>query len=269
MYESYWKLRERPFENDQNTDYFFGAREYREALVRLIYAVLQQKPCVLLIGEAGCGKSYILQSLANELTAKRAKVGLVRNPSSDPNDLLRQIAGALGVRRPAAAKSELVAAIEQSVAYHRERGSRVVVAIDDADAIENERAYEELRLLLNLEQSGRPILTLVLAGAPRLRAQLQRVPGLLQRVAVSFTVPPMTEEESIGYVAHRLGLADGDRHIFDPRALREIYRSSRGVPRLINHVCDLSLLLGAAEGRRRIDARIVGKAKDEWREVQP
>lgn len=269
MYEQYWKLRERPFENDQNTEFFYSSREHGEALVRLTYAVMQQRPCVLLIGESGCGKSFLLRSLANDLVGRGVKVGIVKNPTSDPLDLLRQIALAFGVRRPAATKSELLVALEQHLSDPRDRGSRAMLAIDDADAIESERAYEELRLLQNSDQGGRPLVTLVLAGASRLRAQLQRVPGLLQRVAMTFALPPLTEEEAIGYVSHRLGQAEGDRQIFDPRALREIYRASRGVPRLINHVCDLSLLLGAAEGRRHIDARIVGKAKEEFKEIQP
>lgn len=268
VYEQYWKLREKPFENDQNTEFFYQSRDHREALVRILYAIMESKGCVVLTGEAGCGKTFLLHSLARELAKKRVKVAMVKNPAQDPLDLLRQIATTFGVKSAVATKSELVSALEQYLAYYRERGVRAVLLIDDADTIEVERAYEELRLLLNLEQNGKPLLTLVLAGQPRLKAALRRVPGLSQRVAVSFALAPLSEDEAIAYVNHRMKLVDGERQIFDIRALRDVYRSSRGVPRLINHLCDLSLLLGAAEGRRAIDSRIVAKAREELKETQ-
>ncbi len=268
MYEQYWKLREKPFENDQNVDYFFQSREHREALVRILYAIAESKGCVLLAGEPGCGKTFLLHSLARELGKRRVKVAMVKNPSADPLDLLRQVAQAFGVKSATATKSELIAALEQYLAYYRERGVRAVLLVDDADTIDNDRAYEELRLLQNLESEGRPLLTIVLAGHPRLRAQVRRVPGLAQRVAVSYQVPPLAEEETIAYVNHRVERAEGDKHIFDLRALREVHRSTRGIPRLINQLCDLSLLLGAAEGRRSVDPRTVARARDEMKELQ-
>src|SRR5690606_25706139 len=122
------------------------------------------------------------------------------------------------VRNAHATKSELVAGLEQYLAYYRERGVRAVLLIDDADLIGNDRAYEELRLLLNLEQGGRPLLTMVLCGQPRLKAVIRRVPGLAQRVALSYTIPALTEEEAERYVAHRLKKVHGNGAIFDPRA---------------------------------------------------
>lgn len=268
MYEQYWKLREKPFENDQNTGFFFNSRDHREALVRIIYAIMESKACVILTGEAGCGKTFLLNSLARELTEKRVKVAMVRNPSSDALDLLRQIAQTFGVRNAQSTKSELVAALEQYLGYYRERGVRAVLIVDDADLIDADRAYEELRLLLNLSLGGKGLLTLVLAGTNRLRTAVRRVPGLAQRVALSYAIPPLTEEDSIAYVNHRMKQVEGDHHIFEMRALRDIYRTTRGVPRLINNICDLSLLLGAAEGLRNVDARIVARAREEFKEIQ-
>jgi len=266
MYEQHWKLKVKPFENDQNTEFFYQSREHREALVRLLYAIMESKGCVLLTGEPGCGKTFVLHALANELAEKKVKVAMVKNPSGDPIDLLRQIAQTFGVRSAHAAKSELVAGIEQYLAYYRERGIRAVLLIDDADMIGNDRAYEELRLLMNLEQGGRPLLTMVLAGHPRLRSILREIPGLSQRIALTYAIPALSEDESIRYVEYRLGRVNGKTDIFEDRALREIYRASGGVPRLINHLCDLSLLVGASEGRQVVDARVVHKARNEFRE---
>jgi general secretion pathway protein A len=268
VYEQYWKLKEKPFENDQNPEFFYQSRDHREALVRVIYAIMESKGCVLLTGEAGCGKTFLLHSLALDLGKKRVKVAMLRNPAHDAIDLLRQIAQTFGVKAALSTKSEMVAALEQYLVYYRERGVRVVLLIDDADTIESDRSLEELRLLLNLELGGKPMLTLVLAGQPRLRGQLRRVPGLAQRVAVSYALAPLSEDDSVAYVNHRMKRAEGDWHIFELRALREVYRSTRGVPRLINHICDLSLLLGAAEGRRYVDARVVAKAREEFKDSQ-
>jgi general secretion pathway protein A len=268
VYETYWKLREKPFENDQNIGFLFHSREHREALVRIIYAIMESKSCVVLTGEAGCGKTYLLNSLARELTEKRVKVAMIRNPSGDGLDLLRQIAQTFGIRNAQATKSELVSALEQYLGYYRERGVRAVLIIDDADTIDDDRAFEELRLLLNLNLAGKSLLTLVLAGSTKLRTSIRAVPGLAQRVALAYTLPALTEEDSINYVNHRIKAVEGDYHIFDLRALRDIYRSSRGIPRLINNLCDLSLLLGAAEGRRAVDSRIVARAREEFKEIQ-
>ena len=267
MYETYWKLREKPFENDQNISFFYHSRDHREALVRVIYGIMESKGCVLLTGEAGSGKTFVLQSLARELAEKRVKAAVVKNPSSDPIDLLRQIAQAFGVRNAQPQKSELIASLEQYLAYYRERGVRSVLLIDDADTIDNDRAYEELRLLLNLTLGGKPLLTIVLAGANRLRAQVRRVPGLAQRVAISYALASLTEEEAVAYVNHRMKAVEGDHHIFDIRAIRDIHRSARGNPRVMNNICDLSLLIGAAEGRRNVDQRVVGRAREEFKEI--
>ncbi|GIW72607.1 MAG: ATPase [Planctomycetota bacterium] len=268
MYEEHWKLRAKPFENDLDTSFFYPSREHREALVRLLYAVSEGKGCALLTGEPGCGKTFLLHRLAAELAERGVRVALIKNPASEPLDLLRQIARALGVRNADTSKSDLVAALEQFLVYHRARGSRAVVLIDDADVIDDERAYEELRLLLNLESGGRGLLTLVLAGPARLTKIVRRVPGLAQRVAVSASLPPLGGSETSGYIAHRLGRAQGRPEIFDRRALSEIHRASGGVPRLINHICDLSLLIGASEGSQRIDARIVERAQQEIRDLR-
>jgi len=268
MYEQHWNLTDKPFENDQNTEFFYRSRDHREALVRLLYAIMESKGCVLLTGDAGLGKTFLLSALTRELEEKKVRVAVVKNPASDPVDLLRQIARAFGVRNAHETKSELVAALEQYLVYYRERGARAVLVVDDADLIGSERAYEELRLLLNLDHGGRPLLTMVLSGQPRLKAVVRQVAGLAQRVALSCSLLALNEDDCERYVVHRLQKVSGAaERIFDARALHEVFRSSRGIPRLINHLCDLSLLVGASEGRRVVDARVVQKARNELKEI--
>ncbi|MHC4830328.1 MAG: ExeA family protein [Planctomycetota bacterium] len=268
MYEKHWRLREKPFENDQNIAFLFQSKDHREALVRLLYAIMESKGCVVLTGDAGCGKTFILNALAEELSEKKVKVAMIKNPAIEPLDLLRQIAQTFSVRNVHATKSELITGLEQYLSYYRERGVRAVLMIDDADLIRDDRTYEELRLLLNLEQMGRPLLTLVLAGQPRLKSVVRGVPGLAQRVALSCKLPPLRETDVTEYILHRLSQVSGNgAEIFNDRAIREVYRTSRGVPRLINHLCDLSLLVGASEGKDVIDPDVVQKARSEFKEI--
>lgn len=267
MYEKHWKLRAKPFENDLDIAYFFRSREHREALIRLLYTILESKGAVLLTSDPGCGKTYLLHMLAKELEDKRARVAMIKNAASEPLDLLRQITQAFGVRSVTESKSDLVAGLEQVLAYHRESGARAVLIIDDVDLIRDERAFDELRLLMNLELGGRPLLTLVLSGQTRLKAIIREMPGLAQRVALSCTLPALGREDALRYVAHRLRKADGRGDVFDDDALQEIYRGSRGVPRLINHLCDLALLLAASEGVSTIDSQVVARARNEFKEI--
>jgi type II secretory pathway predicted ATPase ExeA len=268
MYEKHWQLGSKPFENDLDTKFFFASREHREALVRLLYAVTEGKGAALLVGEPGCGKTFLLYRVADELRERGVRVALIKNPASDAIDLLRQVARAFGVRDADGSKSEVVAGLEQFLGYHRERDTRSVLLIDDADIIDNERAYEELRLLLNLEKDGRPLLTIVLAGRPRLTKQLRVVPGLAQRVALKASLPAFSNGETPKYVTHRLGLVNAPDDIFEAHALTAVHKSTGGVPRLINHVCDLSLLIAASEGLDRIDAAVVDRAQQEIRDLR-
>jgi len=266
MYERYWRFRDKPFENDQNIDFFYYSRDHREALVRLIYAIRELKGLVLLTGDAGCGKTFVLSNARRELLKRGYKVALVSSPARDSVDLLRQIALEFGIRKVEPLKSEIVFALRDYFGYHLQQGAASVLMVDDADTIDDERTLEELKLLLNLEKNGRPLVQLVLAGQPRLRAQLKRIASLNQRVGQSYHLSPLSEEDANGYIGHRLRAVNGSRRIFDPRAIREIYRSSRGVPRLINNLCDLSLLIACSERRGMIDPQTVGEAREEFKE---
>lgn len=263
MYEKHWDLGSKPFENNWDTSFFFPSDDHREALVRLLYAVNEGKGSVVVCGDPGCGKTFLLHALAHELRSLGVKVAFVVNPASDPTDLLRQVARAFGVRNVDTGPSELLGAVEQFLSYHQRRGERSVLLIDDADHIGEVAGYNQLRLLSNLQDQGETLLSVILAGQPRLPKLLKLVPGLVQRVAFSASLSALARDETPGYVQHRISKAQGRNGLFDRRALQEIYQCTGGVPRLINHVCDLSLLIGASEGRSVIDASVVGRARTE------
>ncbi len=267
MYERYWKLRGKPFENDLDTGFIFYGAEMKEGLVRALYSVSSGKSLMLLTGEAGCGKTFLCQALARELASKSHLVAMVVNPADDPLELLRQIAHQLGISPVPRARTEILAEIHDALADASSSGARAVVIVDNAETIENDRVLEEVRLLLDLESDGRTLATVVLVGQPRLRHSLRRVPSLLARVNVQFHIPALGLDEACAYISHRLSQVNGNGRIFAERALHEVYRASRGVPRMINNICDLALLLGMSGRRGQVDQATVSEAKEEFREL--
>lgn len=267
MYERYWKFSKKPFENDQDTSLIFYAKDHKEALLRLLYTVSESKGLMLLTGDTGCGKTFLCHTIRKELETQSFVVSLVSNPADDPVELLKQIAFELGVSPVPNGKSELLACLRAALGELVASDSRTVLIIDNAETIDNDKVLEEIRLLLDLENQGRSLLTVILSGHTRLRAALKRFPSLFQRVALQFHVPAFTESEARSYIEHRLQAAGGNSRIFNPRAISEIFGASRGVPRLINNICDLSLLLAFSARRGQIDGSTVNQAREEFSEL--
>ena len=234
-------------------------------MIRMLFAIHEAKSLILLTGETGCGKTFLLNAVRRELMSRSYRVAMITSPSSDPLDLLRQISLELGIHTVEWAKSEILHALRKFLVYHMQKNSRTVLIVDDADTIDGIKAFEELKLLLNLEKDGRFLLTLTLAGQPRLKGILKKVPSLNQRVALNSQLPPLSEEDAFGYINHRLKRVNGSKKIFSYKAMKEIYKASRGFPRRINDLCDLALLIGFSERRSQVDVAAILEAKSEFK----
>ena len=256
MYEAYWGLREPPFDNSPNPKFFYMSPEHEEALVRMLYAVRQRKGCAMLTGEYGCGKTTLTRALIQRLEAERYEVGLLTNPPGTPLDLLREVLYQLGQETTETRKPELVHQLHGLLVRNAQAGRDTVVIVDEAQLIDDDAVFEELRLLLNVQTDERFLMTLLLVGSTELAGRVRRLRHLDQRVAIRYHLNTLDERHTGAYIAHRLRMAGRTEPVFTEAAVHRIFDATHGVPREINNICDIALLVGYAQRVERIGEEI-------------
>jgi general secretion pathway protein A len=259
MYCEYWKLKKLPFENVPDPSFVFYSPNHDESLMRLFYTVKGRKGACMLTGEVGCGKTTISTVFQEKLKNGNFEVGLITNPNLSNIELLQEILYKLGANGHHTKKLELIHALHDKVLENLKAKRETVVVIDEAHLIREEETYEELRLLLNLQDKNRFLFTLVLVGQPELKALIGRIPQLSQRIPIKYHLPPLNFIETFKYVQFRLRRAGNQGNIFTGDAAKEIYAYSGGIPRKINNICDMSLLAGFVEQARVINRAIIKK----------
>lgn len=260
MYLEYWGLDELPFENVPDPRFFYPSAEHQEALLRMFYAVNSRKGAAMLTGEIGCGKTILSRTLIQDLPPDRYEVGLIANPSLNPIEFLREILYQLGAETHSESKLDLLHALNSQVTKNLNAGKDTVIIIDEAQAIDDPATLEELRLLLNFQLNDRFLLTLLLIGQPELREKIASIKQLEQRISIKFHLGPLKSEETRSYVQTRLEKVNCSRKIFSDDALTAIHRTSEGIPRSINNICDISLLLGFGSKASDIGPDAINKA---------
>jgi general secretion pathway protein A len=301
MYEAYWQLERRPFENNSDARWYYPSESHQGAMLKLRYAVENRSPAALLCGPSGSGKTLLVQQLkrhlgkrfrplvhlvfpqmptkdllcylADELTAfslEIAEPSTAKSPQSDSSSQLPQkfeaspnwAAGSLSIE-------STVRRIHNFLSQNVALDQHAVIAIDEAHLLDESRTWEALRLLLNFEANSRPALTLLLVGQPGLLPQIDRMPAMEERLGVKCLLRPLSVDETAAYVNFRLKAAGAKRPIFDPAAMDTLHALSRGRARLINRLCDLALLIGFAEDRKSIGAEQFEAVADELVTVTP
>jgi type II secretory pathway predicted ATPase ExeA len=248
MYEAYWKLKQRPFESGANTRAYYPSETHQGALLKLRYAIEHHHAAALLTGSPGTGKTLLVGLLAEQLPDKFKPVVQLVFPQMPAAELLAYLAGELGTNTAASASiAENVSRIEHELHQRRAKARHTVLVVDDAQMLESSRTFDTLRLLLNLEADGRPLMTLLLVGQPTLLPMLERMPHLDERLGAKCLLRPLSIEETMSYVSHRMTFAGSPGTVFEPSALETLFLLTRGVPRRINRLCDLALLVGFAE----------------------
>ncbi len=267
MYLEHWGLDELPFENVPDPRFFYPAAEHQEALLRLFYAVNGRKGAAMLTGEIGCGKTILSRTLIQDLPPDRYEVGLIANPSLSPVEFLKETLYQLGAETQSESKLDLLHALNSQVTNSLNAGKDTVVIIDEAQAINNPATLEELRLLLNFQLNDRFLLSLLLIGQPELREKIGSIEQLEQRISIKFHLGPLKSEETRSYVQTRLEKVNCKGTIFTEDALIAIHRASEGIPRSINNICDISLLLGFGSKTPKIGPDIVNKAASAIKQI--
>jgi general secretion pathway protein A len=258
MYERFYELRERPFALSPDPDYLYPSRVHREALDYLRYGLESHAGFVIITGEIGSGKTTLLQTLLRGLDSQTTVARIV-NTMLEPRELLETIMIDFGLEPAGKSKPLLLRDLAQYLVDQRLAGRMVLLVIDEAQNLTAD-ALEELRMLSNLETEKSKLLQIVLVGQPNLRDKLgaPELEQLRQRITVSYHLQPLDADETENYINHRLRRAAvGVPVVFPREATVLIHTRSRGVPRIINIICDAALVFGYAEERRAINVALV------------
>jgi general secretion pathway protein A len=265
VYLNYFGLSEASFSITPDPQYLFLSEQHREALAHLLYGAGENGGFVLLTGEVGTGKTTICRAFL-EQTPEQVDVALVLNPAMTAVELMHAICQEFGVAEPGHQDSVkvLVDRLNNFLLDAHARGRHPVVVIDEAQNL-RPRVLEQVRLLTNLETSKQKLLQIFLIGQPELREMLasRELRQLNQRITARFHLQPLSARETADYIDHRIAVAGVQRPLFNSAALREVHRRSRGVPRLINLICDRSLLGAAVSRRLQVTPAIVRRAARE------
>jgi len=213
----------------------------------------------MLTGEVGCGKTTISNVFKEKLQNGKFDIGMITNPSLSSIELLQEILYQLGSDVHYNTKLQLIHALHNKVMGNLKGGKETIVIIDEAHLIKEEETYEELRLLLNLQDDNRFLLTLILVGQPELKELIGKIPQFEQRIPIKYHLSPLNFIDTFKYMQFRLKKAGITKNIFTGDAAKKIYEYSGGIPRKINNICDMSLLAGFIDQARVIDHLIIKK----------
>ncbi len=264
MYEQFYNLRERPFALSPDPEYLYRSRVHQEALDYLRYGLETHAGFIVITGEIGSGKTTLLQTLLRDLDSDTT-VGRIMNTMLEPRELLESIGIDFGLDPAGKSKPMLLRDLSQYLVDQRLAGRQVLLVIDEAQNL-GLGALEELRMLSNLETEKSKLLQIVLVGQPNLRDKLAapELEQLRQRITVSNHLPPLDAAETHNYINHRLQHAAlGTPLTFPREATALVHGRSRGVPRIINVICDAALVFGYAEDRRTFDGATIREVLQE------
>lgn len=256
MYESFFKLRGKPFQLNPDPNFFFASRGHRRAMAYLEYGLHQNEGFIVVTGEIGAGKTTLLRSLMEHLDPSKVVAANLVSTQVDENDILRMVASAFGVQNRGLDKAGLLLALETYFVSLAAEGQRALLIVDEAQNL-SAQAVEELRMLSNFQLEDHALVQSFLVGQPEFRDIMQgaQMQQLRQRVIASYHLGPMDAEETRAYIEHRLHHVGWQNDpVIDDEAFRIIYRHSGGIPRRINSVCDRLLLAAYLSDSHRITA---------------
>lgn len=263
MYKQHWGLSQRPFENRIEPQYYYPAETHQAALLKLHYAIENHRAAAVLCGPSGMGKSLIIESLRTQLADSFRPLVHIVFPAMSGEQLVRYIVNQVDPS-PEESATEVWSDLTRFESFLQESiqaGRHPVIMVDEAQLLEQHALLEPLRLLLNVAASdadGESAWTLVLAGQPTLLSHVERYHALDERLSVKCMLNRLTQEETEAYIQHRMRTAGSNSSdVFTAEAIERIHVFSQGVPRKINRLCDLSLMVGYAEDLNEIKCETV------------
>ena len=268
MYESHYRLSAKPFQLTPDPGFYFGSKGHRRAMSYLEYGLHQGEGFIVVTGEIGAGKTTLVRNLLRKLPGDKIVAAHLVSTQLDSDDILRMIGAAFGLSDLEGNKVRVLQCIEAFLRQCASRQQRALLIVDEAQNL-SAKAVEELRMLSNDQSGEKPLLQSFLLGQPEFRDTLrgEDLLQLRQRVIASYHLGAMDEAETRQYIEHRLHLAGwSGPALFTEDAYREIFRFTRGIPRMINTLADRLLLMGYLDDLRLIDATHVIQVVDDMRQ---
>lgn len=268
MYESFYKLNDKPFQLSPDPRFFYGSRGHKRAMAYLRYGLTQGEGFIVITGDIGTGKSTIVQTLMSELARENISTVYLATTQLDAEEILRLVAASFGLPHEGVSKATLLKNFEDMLVARAREGKRVLLIVDEAQNLPI-RSLEELRMLSNFQVGGKALIQNFLLGQQEFRRTLQGegMEQLRQRVIAAYHLNSLDAEETRAYIEHRLKRVGwvGDPSFADA-AFATIFEYTRGTPRRINTLCDRLMLFGYLEGLHTLDENTVRTVINELRE---
>lgn len=267
MYRAFYKLTRNPFDISPDPYFFYPTPSHNEALASLTYGVQRRKGFVVVTGEVGTGKTLLLRCLLDALNRSQIAFAFVYNPRLSVADFLTHVLTDLRLPVSRHSKTEMLSCLNSYLVARARVGSTAALIVDEAQLLSWE-LLEEIRLLTNLETSQHKLLQIVLVGQPELDRKLEtpELRQLKQRIGLRCRLKPLSLDELRGYIHRRLGLAGANSHatvIFPNESIGVIHKLSLGIPRLVNTLCENSLISGYSKQAAQITPGIIKEVSDD------
>ena len=266
MYQRFFGLRESPFNVNPDPRYLFLTGQIREALAQLTYGIQNRKGFILLTGEVGTGKTTLLNRLLDWLHQQRVATAFIFNSRLDVSHLFDFMMAEFEIPCESREKSQVLLRLNHWLLERYRAGETAVLIVDEAQNLSLE-VLEEVRLLTNLETSTEKLLQIVLTGQPELEEKLKmpQLRQLRQRITLRCRTAPLSLEETFGYIAERLRIAGANGEaIFSKEAIQAVHTYSSGIPRVVNLLCEHSMINAYVDGLRPVPSHLVEEVAREF-----
>lgn len=266
MYKKFFGLKENPFNVNPDPRYLYVTPHTEEALSCLTYGIQNRKGFILLTGEVGTGKTTLINKLLEWLQRETISTAFIFNSRLSDDEFFDFMMNDFGIPCDAKSKSQVLIRLNNWLLERYRAGETAVLIVDEAQNL-SESVLEEIRLLTNLETYTEKLLQIVLSGQPELENKLRQphLRQLRQRITLRSKTYPLTPAETEGYINSRLRIAGGDgQPIFAPEAIEAIHKYSRGIPRMVNVLCEHSLINAFADQRRPVTAQTVAAVAQDF-----
>lgn len=257
MYENFYGLKEKPFQIVPNPHYLYLSSVHENAVTYLEYGLMENVGFVLLTGDVGTGKTTLVRHIMDQFESEK-DIAVIFNTNVSADQLICLVLQSCNLEPEAGNKTQNIEIFYEFLIGKFVQNVQVLLIIDEAQNLSDE-ALEEVRMLSNLQSDDQILVQIMLVGQPELKDRLMKPEhnAFAQRIAVNFTLTGLTDKETEAYISHRLKKAGGNPGIFSPEAIETIFKTSKGVPRTINYLCDAALVYGFGYEYETIDAPVI------------